>query len=130
MYKTKANEVVKRLASVLPKDWRKIALSVEIDDSYYRVFYYAFIGDETVPIQCYQLIGKYAITKEMLSAAFRDVYNIMKSLWVDMGKSGQQFYHYTLIFDSDLNFNEYFDYTPLDQCSPEYDIEWAKKYLS
>lgn len=50
MFKTKANEVVKRLASVLPKDWRKIALSVEIDDSYYRIFYYAFIGDETVPM--------------------------------------------------------------------------------
>ena len=53
----------------------------------------------------------------------------MKSLWVEMKKTNQEFSHYTLIFDSDMDFNEYFDYTPLDQCSAEYDIEWAKQYL-
>lgn len=125
------SESSKILANLQPKGWKKTVLYAQLNENFYEICFYTKINNEF--IKCYNLEGKYGLTRKQLQNAFDKIYELLLPV-----QKMTKCYVITISLDNsgkmttDLEYNNHFYDKNIEKAvekEQKYKEDWKKKYL-
>ena len=120
------------LASLQPKEWKKVVMYAEITSNSYEICYYTKINNKF--IKCYNLEGKDGLTRKQHQKVFDEIYKLLLPI-----QKRTKCYVMTLTLDNsghmvfDLEYNNPFDEKDEEKAANnwmKFKKDWEKKYLN